>query len=78
MPASLHVGLAGRSQAAYRGAILQPQAPGFSRGVLTNQWATQVLHETVSVKAGFTRASQQVDALETQAAAAASSTPAAK
>ena len=29
------MGLAGRSQAAYRGAILQPQAPGFSCGVLT-------------------------------------------
>jgi len=37
LPIWLHVGSAGRSQAAYRGAILQPQAPGFSRGVLTNR-----------------------------------------
>ena len=35
LPDSLYVGLAGRCQAPHRGAILQPQAPGPSRGVLT-------------------------------------------
>ena len=31
------VGLAGRCQAAYRGVVLQPQAPGFGREVLTQR-----------------------------------------
>ena len=38
---------------------------------LINHWAMQVLHQGVSVKAGFTQATQQVNALEARAAGAA-------